>query len=100
MLWSEDGREQTTETFHHLTPKHKRSLSLGVPEKTAPQGEVSTLSPWAYCSAILLSLTEEGLREINRQLGDVWWKNDNKPTGLWVHKPEVPLPWRQGDRAP
>ena len=98
-MWSEDRREQTTEIFHHLTPKHKISLSLGVLGKTAPRGEFRTLSPWAHCSVVLLSLTEEGLREISRQLGNVWWENDNKPTGLWVDKSKVLLPWQQNDRA-
>ena len=98
-MWSEDRREQTTEIFHHLTPKHKLSLSVGVLGKTAPRGEFRTLSPWAHCSVILLSLTEAGLRDISRQPGDVWWENDNKPTGLWVDKSKVLLPGQQNDRA-
>ena len=39
------------------------------------------------------------LRDISRQPGDVWWENDNKPTGLWVDKSKVLLPWQQNDRA-
>ena len=85
-MWSEDRREQTTEIFHHLTPKHKISLSLGFWEKhpleenlgPSVPGHTAQSSCWVWQRRVWGKSADSlamfgGKMTINRQ--DCGWTN-------------------------